>query len=200
MYQDALTEIKSVRDKTLGLIQDLDQSELDRSPSSGKWSIGEILDHLVLTDDYYQKDVSELIDRGKKDGAAEINRTFGEFDVAPRFLPKSFMAFTTPFLSVTNCLLPRFVREAVMQNAIVPFQNPNVVQPRKNRKSDSLKSDLNKSMTRIEKLLTENSDLPYDRLIHNHPILGKNTIPQLLKLMARHEQRHQSQIEGILGK
>ena len=36
-----------------------------------------------------------------------------------------------------------------------------------------------------------------ERLTINHPILGNNTIPQLLRIMVAHEQRHHEQIGRV---
>ena len=199
MYKDALAKLRSIREQTIHLIENLDQPASDRIPSPGKWSISEILDHLILTDAFYQKDVSKLVGLGKTNQSAVLRRTFSEFNASPRFFPKPLMILTTPFLSFAGCFVPRFLRETMMRNAILPFQNPDVVKPRKGRKLDSLKVDLREYLHSIETILNENPDLNYNELFHYHPILGKNTIPQLLKLMARHEQRHQDQIQRILN-
>ncbi|HEX3555624.1 MAG TPA: DinB family protein [Thermoanaerobaculia bacterium] len=46
--QAALDQLAQARAQTLALVQPLSQEELDRAPAPGKWSVGEVLDHLFL--------------------------------------------------------------------------------------------------------------------------------------------------------
>ena len=56
----AFDEFHDGRAKTLSLVRDLTQAQLDFSPSSRKWSVGEVLDHLVRVDEVFRDEYDEL--------------------------------------------------------------------------------------------------------------------------------------------
>ena len=47
-------------------------------------------------------------------------------------------------------------------------------------------------------MVEANRDLPFSRMTVEHPVLGRNDAPFLIRLTALHEQRHQEQIREIV--
>jgi hypothetical protein len=62
-----------------------------------------------------------------------------------------------------------------------------------------LARDLKASLQQTETLLRANADLDLNELVLRHPLLGTYDVPGLLRFMAAHEQRHQSQINNIIA-
>jgi hypothetical protein len=58
--------------------------------------------------------------------------------------------------------------------------------------------ELKASLNEVERLLETNRHLDYEKMLYQHPILGTNNVPQMIRLLALHEQRHHEQIQDIL--
>ena len=61
MLQDSLASFFQARADTFALLQDLSQQQLDYKPSPGKWSIGEVMDHLSLAERLFRSQIQLLI-------------------------------------------------------------------------------------------------------------------------------------------
>jgi hypothetical protein len=48
-------------------------------------------------------------------------------------------------------------------------------------------------------LLESNAQLDYSEMLIQHPLLGKNNVPGLLRFLALHERRHQRQMKEIMS-
>jgi hypothetical protein len=75
----------------------------------------------------------------------------------------------------------------------VPAQNPEITTPRCARPADELREDLLSALKQTQALLESNADLDYGEMMIEHPLLGNNNVPGLLRFLAFHEPRHQSQ-------
>jgi hypothetical protein len=76
----------------------------------------------------------------------------------------------------------------------VPAQSPDIGTPRKGRSIEELDKELRSSLQEMEALFETNPTLDFRAMIHQHPLMGVNNAVQLLRIVALHEQRHQSQI------
>ena len=61
-----VSALETSRDALSGHIHSLDQAQLDRSPSEEKWSVGEVLHHLILVDMANKALLNRLVEREKK--------------------------------------------------------------------------------------------------------------------------------------
>ncbi len=98
-----------------------------------------------------------------------------------------------------NMFVPAGVRDFMTRNRVVPAQNPNIATPRHGRSTNELRNDLISSLKETEALLESRPDLDYGEMMIQHPLLGNNTVPGMLRFLALHEQRHQSQIKSVLA-
>ena len=119
-------------------------------------------------------------------------------DVSIGFIPKRLLPVLEVPFTVLNLFLPGSVRDFMTRYRLIPAQNPDLTNPRRARPVEELRNDLNASMKETEALLESHSDLDYGEMMIQHPLLGINNVPGLLRSLALHEQRHQSQIHGIL--
>jgi uncharacterized damage-inducible protein DinB len=198
MYQADLASFRAARHRTLELIEGLTQAQIAFSPGSGRWSVGEILDHLLLAESLNRREIAELIAMQKSGRRPYLQRTFADMDVSIAFIPKSMLpSLEVPF-RVLNMMVPRSAREFLTRYRLVPAQSPDIGTPRKDRPIDELREELRHSLQEMKALFEANPTLDYRAMIHQHPLMGVNNAVQLLRIVARHEQRHQSQISDVL--
>lgn len=201
MRQPALEEIDrfaTTRVQTLALTNDLSQERLDRRPASGKWSIGEVLDHLLLSEEFYRGEIERLIDLARSGREPVLRRSFSDVDVSIGFIPKSLLSLFEIPITFAGLFVPNAVREAILRNRLIPAQNPSFATPRHGRSADELREELVASLAKTRAILETNTDLDYRRMVIQHPLMGSNDVPGMLRFLALHEQRHQDQIREIL--
>src|SRR6516162_267382 len=101
-----LEDLRGARLRTVQLITPLLQTELDFIPAPGRWSVGEIVDHIILAADWLRGILEEAI-RLKRHGQRPfVRRTFADYDVFFAFLPKSLMPLTEMPLSLVSRFVP----------------------------------------------------------------------------------------------
>jgi hypothetical protein len=199
MFEADLEQFRATRARTLVMIGSLTQPEMDYSPAPAKWSVGEVLDHLLLSEQISRRDIAELIQLKRTQRTPLVNRTLADFNVSLAFIPKFMLPFLELPLTMFNMFVPRAAREFLIRNRVVPAQSADIAIPRKGRSGDELRTELRSSLNETEALFEANPNLDYQNMISQHPLLGTNNVPQLLRLLALHEQRHQSQIADILA-
>jgi hypothetical protein len=98
-----------------------------------------------------------------------------------------------------NMFVPDSLRNYLTRHRLIPFRHPDAATPRPGRSSTELSNDLKASLQLTENGFRNNADLDLSELILRHPLLGRYEVPALLRFMAAHEQRHQSQINNIMA-
>lgn len=199
-WQESLNLLVRTRQCTLDLVDGLSQERLDYSPSSGAWSLGEILDHLVLAEKLYRDEIAELVTLQKAGKEARIRRSVRDLDVTLFFLPKAVLPYLAMPLTVFNLFVPTSLRELMTRSPVIPAKNPAIARPQKGKSGESLRQELESSLRETENLFGSNPDLDYSAMVHDHPMLGVNDVPHLLRIAALHEQRHQVQIRRLLAR
>lgn len=198
MYQDDLKMFSTIRGETLRLVEELNKEQAEVPPAPGKWSVSEVLDHLVLAEDLYRKKISELIALQKSGKKADIRSDSSEINTSILFFPPQLLPFLELPLTIFNFFVPSFLRESVMQYRLMPAQTPSLAKPQPGRKLEMLQSDLRASLCATKQLFESNANLDYQRMFFSHPMLGKNDVLKMIRILALHERRHQSQIRYIL--
>jgi uncharacterized damage-inducible protein DinB len=198
MYQADLALLRTVRLRTLDLIEGLTQAQIEFSPGPGQWSVGEVLDHLLLGEALNRREMAELIDMTKSGRRPNLKRSFADVNVSIAYIPKSMLPFLEVPFRLMSMVIPRAAQEFLTRYRLVPAQSPDVGTPHKGRSIDELRQELHSSLQEMVALFEVNPTLDYRTMIHQHPLLGINDVLQLLRIVALHEQRHQSQISDIL--
>ena len=119
MAQVNLDQLRTVRLWTFAMIQDLSQQQLDHVPVPGEWSIGEVLDHLILSEQVLRGDIEILIERTKAGQTPYLYRSFAEFNARPAFIPECALPWLEAPLNVVNMFMPSSVREYILRNVPV---------------------------------------------------------------------------------
>jgi hypothetical protein len=180
------------------MVRELSQGEMDFAPAPGQWPVGEVLDHLILGQRLNLSYIAEVIGMKKAGRRPVLRLSFADVDVSIGYLPKSLLpALEVPF-NLLNIFLPDGVRDFMTRYRLVPAQNPSLTTPRPARAVEELRGELTSSFKEMNALLESYAHLDYSEMVIQHPLLGNNTIPGLLRFLALHEQRHQSQIQKIL--
>jgi len=190
---------RATRAQTLAVVEGLSQAQMDYVPAPGKWSPGEVLDHLLLGERLNLCYIHEIIEMKKAGKRPVLKLSLTDVDVSIAYLPKSLLQFFEVPLTVMNMFLPGSIRDLMTRYSLIPAQNAEVTTPRHGRCAAELRNDLICSLQETEALFDAHSDLDYGETVIQHPLLGSNSIPELIRFLALHEQRHQSQIEEILS-
>lgn len=185
-----------VRRDTLALIGSLSQDQLDRRPAESKWSAGEVADHILRVERYYQQEMRELVQRARRGEGTVLTRRFADFNVRLRFLPEFLLEWVEWPMQWANPWIPDWLRQTLMEFPVLRALAPDQATPTRGRLKEDLLIELAASLDQLLSFVTENSDLQWDRLVHRHPVLGHNPLPALFRLLILHEVRHQGQIRS----
>jgi hypothetical protein len=199
MVKEELTQLRAVRSRTLAMIQDLSQEQLDYVPQPGQWSVEEQVDHLILAERVLRGDMAILIERAMAGQTPYLYRSFAEFNARPACIPQGVLPWLEAPLTVFSAVIPASVREYVVRNVPFPAQAPDVMLPRRGRTKVELCEELGAMLCETETLFAANPSLDYDNMRHQHPLFGIQTVPQLVCTLWLHEQAHQDQITRVLA-
>ena len=197
MIERAFAEFAAARGRTIALAAPLTQAQLDFRARPGRWSIGENLDHLLRAENLYRSEFARLIDLARAGERPYIRRTFSEVNVAPLYIPDLFLPLLDVPFTIMNRFVPQSVRDYATEYPLLPTRNPTIATPCAGRSGPELRDELVSSLERTRTLLVTNADLPFEQMISEHPLMGVANVAQILAFMARHEKRHQSQIEKV---
>ncbi len=194
-----LQRFERARAGTLALVEGLGQEDLDRRPARGGWSVGEILDHLLKAEAANREDIARMIDLARSGREPYIERELTPTGIAPAFVPRSLLPFLSLPVGLMTLFIPAGVREALVRSRLFPAVAAESMQPRPGRPAGELREALAVSVAATRALFAASPQLDYTRMIYRHPFLGVNDVPQILRLTAAHEERHQDQIREALG-
>ena len=194
---EGLAEFRTTRARTLEMIEGLTQAELDYTPAPNRWSIGEVLDHMLLGERLNREQIVKLIQLKREGRRPELILTFSDLNISVVGVPRFFLPLFEAPLTVINMFVPDSLRNYLTRTRLIPFRNPDPATPHRGRSAAELRRDLRASLQETEGLFQNNPDLDYDEMVVQHPLLGRYDVPGLLRFMSAHEERHQSQITGI---
>src|SRR5215510_13572604 len=142
MVQANLEQLRAVRSRTLTQMQDLSQGQLDYVPEPGEWSIAEVVDHLILSEQVLRGDIAILIERAKAGQTPYLYRSFAEFNARPAFIPECALSFLEGPLNFFNMFAPAGIREYLIRYSPVRALAPDVSLPRPGRTKAELCEEL----------------------------------------------------------
>ena len=198
MYEQNLELLRLTRAATLRLCAGVGQTQSEFVPGEGKWSIGEVLDHLLLAERFHRGMFVRLIDLQKSGQRPVINLGFRELNTSIAHLPKEMMPMLDVPFTIFNMFVPKVVRETMTQFRVLSAQSGDIGIPRKGKPVHELRDALAASYEDTAAVFRENPNLDYRELRYSHPLLGDNDVRESLRIVAMHERRHQSQIQDIL--
>jgi hypothetical protein len=195
MLEESLKMLRDARGRTLAMTDGLSQAQSDYAPAPGRWSVGEVLDHLLLAEKMNREQFAELIELQRSGRPAEVRRSFADVNVSVAYIPKSLLPLLEVPFTVLNMLIPAGVREGMMRSRVIP----DAAAPRRGRPAAELRRDLAASLAATLGLFAANPGLDYGAMVAQHPLLGRNDVGGLLRFLALHEERHQAQIADVMS-
>jgi hypothetical protein len=174
--EPALAELRQRLDEDLAAVMvavaSLTQTQADWRPAPERWSVGEVVHHLVLANRLFAFAVRKLVTRGKREGLA-----------APVGATRSW-----PRL--------RAIADASLSG---PVRNPDNVTPRHGLPIDTLNNELIASHTAVAEQVPTLADLDLAALTLRHPLGFDLNLYRWADIAGAHERRHLVQIRAILA-
>lgn len=162
------------------LLQDVDHTLLNTVPAPGKWCIGEIVDHLLITGGRY----AEVLENKLNDNPGSLKKGNGPY--SHPFLMRKFIGIVSP----------EYQRN---MPTIKPFEPHD----HKNFDKESLLTQFETLNNRFLKLidLADEYQLDLGNIKVGNPIypIWKMPVSGCFALNEAHQRRHFGQIERILG-
>lgn len=192
---------RRARRETLALVAGLSQEEADRRPRIDKWSVGEVLDHLLKAERYFVSEIEVILGKAERGEAPELKRSFVEMDGTVLFLPKAIMPWIGVPFGWINGLLSDSWRRRLASLRCFPIQTPGFLAPERDRAAGQLSHELDEAsdLTRLETRLQGSPTIELSPCRYEHPFLGQFDLPRFVEFAVLHEQRHQAQIGEILA-
>jgi uncharacterized protein (TIGR02246 family) len=194
---EEMARFQQVRMETLRLVEGLSQEELDRSPGSGRWSIGEVLDHLLRAEAFFRRDLGRLVELSRAGRPGHIRHSFRDLDIGPPFIPRALLPALDWPLTLATLVVPGPVLDALADSRLIPMRHPTAAEPRRGRPADDLRRELREASEQTAQLLGQLAARDASRMTISHPLLGVRTVPELIRFMAHHERRHQGQVADL---
>jgi hypothetical protein len=193
----SLNRFPAVRTRTLEILVDLTPAQAAFAPRPGSWSIAQIADHLLRSEDLYRRQWQRMIQRANEGNFRTIPISFEEVDTWIPMVPRG-IASTFQFpLRVFNRFVPAALRETMVRYPFLGALNPKASAPRDQLVLENLRADLAASMKETLELLQGPLPRDLERIRVDHPVMGFNNIVEMFRIMLAHEERHQGQMEGI---
>ncbi len=165
--------IERDRQHLLASVNDLSQGQLDFRSSDDTWSVGEVLNHLHLTELGIVKLIKLSVLKAEKSG---VNNSHGETD------GRSWLTS-----------LDRFAIETPLKK----FKAIERIVPRAGLQKDDLMSDLRRSRAELLDAVGATANFDFAQIGYPHPFLGEFNLYQWIRFVGKHELRHTNQIEAI---
>lgn len=195
----ALSRYRAAREGTLAIIRDLSQAQIDFAPRANVWSIGQNVQHLLLTEDLYRTQMRKMIEMARKGGAKNIDLTFQQINTTFAYIPREVMPVFTVPLNMMNMVMPRVVRETMFRLPLIPAVNPTFSSPTGSQPVEELRARALSSIEATEAIFKGELPANLNDITLSHPILGTNNIPQIFGVIAAHEERHHTQMRSVLS-
>jgi uncharacterized damage-inducible protein DinB len=198
MLRDELARFGAARARTLALAEGRSQAELDFAPGPGRWSVGEVLDHLLRAERFFRGEVRQMLALRRAGQPPFLRRSMAEFNISLTFVPRWLVPWLDVPFTFFGVFVPRPVREFLLRSRAVPARHPDVATPRRGRPAGELLAELRSSWQETEALFRAATEEDFAALRYFHPLLGINTAADLLRTLALHEERHHGQIADVL--
>ncbi len=156
----------------MGTVASLGQAQVDWRPAPDRWSVGEVLHHLILSNRSFALVVRKLVDRGRREGLAA--RPDGR-----RSWPR--------------------LRAIADVQASGPVRNPQRVTPAHGLPVEQLRRELVESHRAVALQIPDLAGLDLAALRFPHPLGFELNLFQWSDIAGAHERRHLRQIATVLA-
>ena len=137
-----------------------------------------------------------LLNLAREGKRRNIDVSLQEVDLNLPFVPRAIMPLMAVPLTMFNMFVPSVAREAVLRFPIMKAKNPKVMEP-SSKPIATLQEQLRSSLAETATLFADELPPNAAQVTISHPVFGRNTIANVLALMAAHEERHGKQMMGV---
>jgi hypothetical protein len=169
-----IEEMEKIRERARRLTAALTPRQLGWSPPEGGWSVGQVLEHLLISDESYVVPMRRHIDRARAEGR------------------------TTSVASWRSTLAGRFLIKSLGPSGTRKLPAPKIYRPGPTPRADVVAAYL-RNLDEIESLLRGSRGVDLGRLRMASPVsrLIRLHVGDGFSIIAVHAQRHLGQIERI---
>jgi uncharacterized damage-inducible protein DinB len=167
---EILRFIEQERQKLIAGVENLSQTQFDFRPTDETWSVGEILDHLYLSESGVAKIIKMNVSRAAKSNAA----------------PES--AASDWGTSLDQYKIENVTRKLKAMEQIVP---------RSRLAKNEILASLSRSRAELVEAAQAAADYDFAQMDFPHPLLGALNLYQWVRFIGKHELRHLNQIEAV---
>src|SRR5436305_14998558 len=89
--RESLDEFRATRARTLALADGLSQEQLDYAPAPGKWSAGEVLDHMLLAEATNRGQIARLVELKRAGRRPALRLTLSDVNVSAPYVPRTIL-------------------------------------------------------------------------------------------------------------
>lgn len=117
LHQQLRAEAIATRERIAAMVRPLDPAQLNEHPEPTGWSVGQVLEHLLVADELYEAPLAALLRTARRDAGAAAREWKSSFIggliagalLKPRPLkgPRVFRPGSTPRAAVVEALLAR---------------------------------------------------------------------------------------------
>ena len=191
--------MRSARHAFLTEVEGLSQVAFDFRPAPDEWSIGEVIHHVGLSEEHWQRTMTELFKKGAESGRATKRIPFGELAMGPRMIPMPllrFPGFLIPW-SIMADLVPSSVQSFILANPIFRVRTAPEVEPKRGLPREELLSYLERMRQSTLDILEPHKNKDLSGFVWKHDLMGSRDVYATLEMLANHDARHQIQIRNI---
>ncbi|MEM1206941.1 MAG: DinB family protein [Acidobacteriota bacterium] len=192
----------ALRRQTLALVDGLDPVRARTRPEPGRWSVVEVLDHLVRVDTFFRRDLQRLLARARRGkpflcsgwDRMNLKRPRGR---RRRPIERGLRVALEAPAAVANAFVPPALRRTLGLDRRWLKWVPKPFSPARDRPLQGLRAELSAMIETTEALArTEGVDLR--RLLYYSHLSGLGDVPTVYLSAASHERRHQIQLAELL--
>ena len=190
---------QTARKAFLTEVQGLSQAEFDFKPARDAWSIGEVIHHVGLSEEHWQRTMTELFKNGAERGRATKRIAFDELAMGPRMIPMAllrFPGFLIPW-SIMADFVPSGVQSFILANPIFKIRTAPAVEPKPGLPREELLGYLERLRQSTLQILEPQKDRDLSGFIWRHDLMGSRDVYATMEMLANHDRRHQTQIRSI---
>ena len=193
-----LEEARATRFETLSIVADLDQEQSEHRPEPEKWSVGEVLDHLLKLDAFVVRELEMTLAQRRR-GLPLTYRSIADVDTTiPWVLRPVLPLIEVPF-AFANAVFPQSLRRSILGSRRVPLQAPGILRPRFGRPIAALREELGKTFDVLEEQQAESPNVDPAAVYYYNPITGLNSVAGMYLFVSNHEKRHQGQLRDLVA-
>jgi hypothetical protein len=197
-FERALAEFRTARQRTLALTAHLSQAQLDYAAGPDAWSVGEVLDHLLRSEEIHRHNMEKLVRLAREEkapvlplGNADLDISFAFFSGSLEDGPEAPLTLPSEFMVQPAC-------EFIISHRLLPFRTASLARPQWGLPAGELRARLLTAFDSTAAIFHGNPDVDFRELICQHDTAGPLNMLELLHFMARHEAGHQTQIREIV--